>query len=101
LKRSAFVRSLDSSTQNKLLLQVARDVDAVQSNASIVAVICAVFLLLKLTPAEVTIVFALGILFVLGVFFVISVMPPGKYKYFTRGPFTPLAVLLIILNVIG
>ena len=101
LKRSSLGRNLDDVTLEQLMQRMTRDIDTVQSAASVIAVIASALLLVHLTSAEGAIAFLFALALIVVILFVLLVVSPADYSHFTKGPFTPLAILLLTLNGLG
>jgi ABC-type multidrug transport system fused ATPase/permease subunit len=93
--------SLDDATQKRLIQRLTRDCDAIQSAASIVAVLASELLIVHLSPAEGAIAFCFGGVVALASLLILGRVSAATYSHYTKGLFTPLAVSLLVLNILG
>jgi hypothetical protein len=96
-----FGPGVDDTIRKRLTQYLTRDFDAVQSAAGVVSVVASALLLLHFNSTEGAIAFSFGVAFVLVVLLILFRVSAADYSHYAKGPFTPLVVALLVLNVLG
>ena len=100
-EKSPFAMSFSTDVRKGLMQRLTRDCDAIQSTASVVAVLASELLLVHLNSVEGVVAFCFGGVVVLTILLILGRVTAADYSHYAWGPFTLLVSLLLVLNILG